>query len=79
MAFKRLLRIQIHPDTTTPSYYGSLHTRMPGVKGRKKKKKGFKAETDILHLCFPKVPYSTDWLTEECSPFSLLLLSTSHP
>lgn len=50
MALKRLLHIQIYPDTTIPSYYGSLDTRMLGVKGKKKRKKRFEAENDI-HIC----------------------------
>lgn len=52
MALKRLLHIHIYADTTIPSYYGSLNTRMLWVKGGKKKKKEerFKAENDI-HIC----------------------------
>ena len=37
----------MYPDTTIPSYHGSVNTRMLGVKGKKKK---IKAENDI-HIC----------------------------
>lgn len=43
-----MLRIQIHPDTTTPSNYRSLHTRMLGARKRMYEK--HKAENDI-YIC----------------------------
>lgn len=43
-----MLHIQIHPDTTTTSDYGSLHTRMLGARKRMYEK--HKAENDI-YIC----------------------------
>lgn len=43
MAFKRLLHIQIHPDTTTRSYCGSLNPRM--LKSREKRRGDLRQKT----------------------------------
>lgn len=75
MALKRLLHIQMSPDSTIPSYYGSLDTRMLGAK-EKRRNKRFKAENDI-HICaFPK-QCSTERLRKECSPLQCPFVNIS--